>query len=325
MAYGYWKPYVPVRTRQANARREMDKLRKQGKAIQPIEIAGRRITRTFWGGAWCDHLEKFSDYANRLPRGRTYVRNGSVCHLEIDEGEVKAMVSGSSLYHIKITIKPLAKAAWKRIRASCCGQIGSLLELLQGKLSDSIMAVVTHPQTGLFPQPRDIHLHCNCPDWAGMCKHLAAVLYGVGARLDQEPALLFKLRGVDHEDLVSDTLSLPKVPKASGTRRRLAGNLGDVFGVDLDLDTDPAVKPERKKAVTPANIPIPKKATLFTPSSTNIKRLRKRLGLNKSRFAELIGVTPATVSRWEAQDGRTKLKLHGAPQAALEAAWNRPK
>lgn len=335
----YWSPYVPVAARRANARREMDKLRKKGKDIRPIEINGRKITRTFWGNAWCDHLEQFSDYANRLPRGKTYVRNGSVCHLEIDKGEIRAIVSGSELYQIKVAIKPLAKPDWQRIRKNCAGQIGSLLELLQGRLSDSIMAHVTHPKTGLFPKPRDIHLDCDCPDWASLCKHLAAVLYGVGARLDHEPALLFKLRGVNHEDLVSEAI---EVPRASGTRRRLDDNLGDVFGVDLDMDAGPVARPRRKKAVNRVKAQaskdireaaevVPQKETGFRPTSTNIKRLRKRLGMNKTQFARLIGITPGTVTHWEAKDGRVKLKLHGPARKLLElvagmdndAAWER--
>ncbi len=410
MAYGYWKPYVSVAKRRANARKEMDKLRKKGMTVRPVEIEGRKITRTFWGTAWCDHLEQFSDYANRLPRGKTYVRNGSVCHLEIDKGEVKAIVSGSELYNIKVAIKPLAKTDWKRIQKDCAGQIGSLLELLQGKLSDGIMAVVTHAKTGLFPQPKDIRLNCDCPDWAGMCKHLAAVLYGVGALLDQEPELLFKLRGVNHEDLVSDSVDV--VPQASGKRRRLDVDLGDVFGVDMELGAEEgepelapnastgkrgarkakakspqivaatarapkkarvkakssaakagAAKTVGKKAksapakVTAAKVKLPtstqaksksaaaknvttknaaaknvntaaagkakvatKKKAAFTPTSAGVKRLRKRLDMNKSQFAQLIGVSPSTISLWEGKDGRAKLNLHGASLAALTAA-----
>jgi uncharacterized Zn finger protein len=192
--YG-WRPYVPVAVRQARALKKMEKLSKKGLCIQPVEIAGRKIAQSFWGQAWCDHLEKFSDYANRLPRGRTYVRNGSVCHLEIAEGAVKAMVSGSELYNVNIEIKKLPDKKWASVKKRCAGQIASLLELLQGKLSKSVMAVVTDRDQGLFPHPGEISLHCSCPDWAVMCKHVAAVLYGVGARLDDKPDLLFLLRG----------------------------------------------------------------------------------------------------------------------------------
>lgn len=236
MAYGWgWRQYVPVAQRRAQAIGEMEALRKKGMKIQPVRIAGRQIASTFWGRAWCEHLEKFSDYENRLPRGRTYVRNGSVCHLEIGKGRVAAKVSGSDIYDIEIKIKALPKDKWARVRDQCAGQIGSLLELLRGRFSEQVMTVVTHKDDGLFPCPGEISLDCSCPDWADMCKHVAAVLYGVGARLDQSPELLFILRGVDHADLVTENVARQVVAKARKTdRRRLdESKLGEVFGIDL--------------------------------------------------------------------------------------------
>ena len=164
----------------------MERLRKKGADVQPVRLTGRKIASTFWGEAWCEHLESFSDYENRLPRGRTYVRNGSVCHLAIQKGKIEAKVSGSSLYTVKIDIRTLPPAKWKSLKARCAGQVGSLLELLQGKLSDRVMTIVTDRDEGLFPSPKEIQLSCSCPDWATMCKHVAAVLYGVGARLDEQ-------------------------------------------------------------------------------------------------------------------------------------------
>ena len=197
-----WRRYVPVAERRAKARREMNKLRKKGRDIQPIEIAGRAIARSFWGKRWCEHLESFSDYANRLPRGRTYVRNGSVCHLAIRTGRIDAIVSGSELYDVTIRVGKLKAAVWKSVRSRCSGQIGSMLELLQGKLSREVMSVVTDRERGLFPKPGEIRFECSCPDWASMCKHVASVLYGVGSRLDDRPESLFsparrRYRGAD--------------------------------------------------------------------------------------------------------------------------------
>ena len=200
--YGY-RPYVPVAKRRANALVEMNKLsKKKGVNVQPVRVEGRTIARTFWGKAWCEHLEKFSDYENRLPRGRTYVRNGSVCHLEIQKGKIVAKVSGSELYDIEVKIKTLPEAKWKNLKARCAGGVGSLLELLQGKMSNEVMTLVTDRDNGLFPLPSEIDLDCSCPDWADMCKHVAAALYGIGARLDEKPELLFHLRGVDHTELI---------------------------------------------------------------------------------------------------------------------------
>ncbi|VAX05293.1 zinc finger, SWIM-type, partial [hydrothermal vent metagenome] len=244
--YGRWPKYVPVAQRRAKADKAMQKLGKKGLKIEPIKTEGRKIARTFWGKAWCDHLEKFSDYENRLPRGRTYVRNGSVCHLAISKGSIEAIVSGSELYNINIDITPLSAKKWQKVREQCAGQIGSMLELLQGRFSDNVMKIVTDPEDGLFPQPSEIKLDCDCPDWADMCKHIAAVLYGVGARLDQQPELLFLLRNVDQEALISAELDITSAPSDKGKRRLATADLSNLF----DIEMDEPVKPRRKKQVT---------------------------------------------------------------------------
>ena len=201
--YGF-RPYVSVAERRRQAQREIEKKRKKGLVVLPVVIDGRVIAKTFWGKAWCDNLESYSDFENRLPRGRTYVRNGSVVHLEIRPGKISALVSGSELYSVEITISSLPKPHWKRIKTQCAGKIGSLVELLQARLSKSVMEVVTRRGEGLFPKPAEIKMKCSCPDWAGMCKHVAAVMYGVGARLDDQPELLFLLREIDHLELIAD-------------------------------------------------------------------------------------------------------------------------
>jgi uncharacterized Zn finger protein len=239
MGWG-WRPYVPVWKRQEQAERQMAKLRRKGVNIQPVVLEGHRIAATFWGKAWCEHLEKFSDFANRLPRGRSYVRNGAVCHLEIGKGGITAKVSGSKVYDVKVSIKTLPKDKWKRIRKSCAGRVGSMLELLQGKMSNEVMGVVVDRQEGLFPLPKEMVFDCSCPDWAGMCKHIAAVLYGVGARLDRSPELLFLLRGVDHNELVSEEAAKAVVGKASAAKDRTLdeGRISQVFGIEL-AETQP--------------------------------------------------------------------------------------
>ena len=205
----WFPPHVPVGARRARVARVSDELRRNGVDVQPVHIEGRTIARSFWGRRWCHHLESCSDFENRLPRGRAYVRNGSVCHLDVHAGGVDAMVVGSDLYHVVVRIRKLGKAAWKAIRVECAGRVGSVLELLQGRLSDHVLRVVTDPDRGLFPKPGEITLTCDCPDWAVMCKHAAAVLYGVGSRLDERPELLFRLRDVDAEDLVVGDMALP--------------------------------------------------------------------------------------------------------------------
>ena len=162
-----------------------------------------RSPRRSGAKAWCDNLERYSDYANRLPRGRTYVRNGSVIDLQVAPGVVSAMVSGSELYRIEVKVAAVPKPRWSAVCTDCAGAIDSLVELLQGRFSQGVMARICHEKTGLFPSPAEITFSCSCPDWASMCKHVAAVLYGIGARLDEQPDLLFALRKVDHQDLIA--------------------------------------------------------------------------------------------------------------------------
>ncbi len=235
MGWGGWAPYVPVAQRRAQAAREMERLQRKGMKAQPVRINGRQITRTFWGDAWCGHLEKFSDYENRLPRGRSYVRNGAVCHLDIQAGRISAKVSGSELYDVNVKIRPLPRERWSRVKSLCVGRISSALDLLQGRLSDRVMSIVTDRSQGLFPGPREMTLSCSCPDWAEMCKHVAAVLYGVGARLDESPELLFRLRDVDHLELVDQAsvrAVVAKGPSRAG-RRLSEDRLGEVFGIEI--------------------------------------------------------------------------------------------
>ncbi len=232
-----WPAYVPVGERRRKAAAKVARMKKAGRNISPVAIAGRKITTTFWGEAWCKNLEGYSDYSNRLPRGRTYVRNGSVVDLQIEAGRIRALVSGTSLYKVDIEIRPLAKKRWTDIKKQCAGQIDSLIELLQGSISKGVMEIVSRKGEGLFPSPREISLSCSCPDWATMCKHVAATLYGVGARLDNEPELLFTLRGVDPAEMVEAAVDRPTTGGKPRRGRVLkTDELSSVFGVDINTD-----------------------------------------------------------------------------------------
>jgi uncharacterized Zn finger protein len=239
--YGEFRPYVSVAERRRLAEREIAKRKKKGQVLSPVAIPGRKIAATFWGASWCDHLESYSDFASRLPRGRAYVRNGAVIDLRIEPGRATALVQGTELYEVTVTIAALPSARWSKVIGACAGKIDSLVELLQGKLSRAVMEVVTHRETGLFPAPTQISLRCSCPDAATMCKHVAAALYGVGARLDEKPELLFVLRKVDHLELIagagSATSSVVRKPgaKAEGRAARVIAeaDISSVFGIEL--------------------------------------------------------------------------------------------
>lgn len=225
------KPSVEERRRKAE--REGQRLAKRGRKLSPVVIEGNKIARSFWGKAWCENLESYRDYENRLPRGRSYVRHRAVLDLGISAGKITALVSGSDVYEVGITIKPLAAPHWGRIKAQCAGQVGSLIELLEGRLSESVMRVVTHRDEGLFPKPKEIQMECSCPDMATMCKHVAAVLYGVGARLDAQPDLLFVLRKVEHAELVAGAADFEVTRRGAKRKTIAAGELGDVFGIEI--------------------------------------------------------------------------------------------
>ncbi|MEI8020685.1 MAG: SWIM zinc finger family protein [Schlesneria sp.] len=237
--YGDWAPYVPVAERQAKAAKYAQALaKKEKRSLAPVKIEGRTIAKSFWGKAWCNNLERYSDYSNRLPRGGTYVRNGSVVDLQIGKGSITALVSGSEVYTIKIKIATLAQDVWEKIKKDCSRSIDSLLDLLQGKFDQGVMERLTQKEDGLFPRPKEISLDCSCPDSAGMCKHIAATMYGVGHRLDSSPELLFQLRAVDHLELIGAAVSADNLQKSlsSTNDNTLAGNdLGELFGIELDV------------------------------------------------------------------------------------------
>jgi len=235
MSYYAWRPYVSVAQRRRKAEKALARLFKDGRAIEPVRIEGRIIAKSFWGKSWCTNLERYSDFASRLPRGRSYVRNGSVLDLKIAKGEVKAMVSGSELYTVLVLITPAAAKRWMAICKDCAGSIDSLVELLQGRLSKGVMDRVCREGDGLFPAPEEIKLSCSCPDWADMCKHVAAVLYGIGARLDTRPELLFKLRGVDESELLANAdQHMPLATSAPAAAKVLDdGDVAAVFGLEM--------------------------------------------------------------------------------------------
>lgn len=297
MSFG-WNAYVPVAERRKQAEREMAKLRKQGHAPAPVTVQGRQLGATFWGKAWCDNLESYSDLANRLPRGRTYVRNGSVLDLQVNGGEIQARVMGSALYTVTVKVAPIPAARWSAICKDCSGSIDSLVELLQGRLSAAVMARVCQQKTGLFPAPTEISLSCSCPDSASMCKHVAAVLYGIGVRLDEQPELAFKLRAVDHAELIVNAAAGRSLSTKTPAPARVldADDLSALFGLEME-GTQPEPKtmasataprhPPRKKTRAPDGSPAKpsgdqRTAAAALPKMPKAKRLSTDVGKHKA-------------------------------------------
>ena len=333
MSYYGFRPYVPVAKRRAIAARELEKLRKKGRKILPVVLEGRSIARTFWGKAWCENLERYSDFENRLPRGRTYVRNGSVVDLQIERGQVRAMVSGSELYTARIDIDTIPKARWETICRDCLGSVTSLVELLQGKISKNVMERVCREGDGLFPSPREIRMRCSCPDWADMCKHASAVLYGVGARLDAEPDFLFALRGVDRSELIAGAgRNLPIGQTQVAAERIVAeDDVAALFGLELEpapgsKDADAGLKSRisgRTKRATSFDRPPAKKRIPLNSNSTGTKPTPTR---SKGAKASPVSSgarpqpTDANANRAEARTAQGKTKSATPPIRSLRKA-----
>ena len=254
MSYdSYYPRYVTVAEKRQKAQKTIEKLKKKNPDIAPIIISGKKLTRTWWGKSWNDNLESYSDYSNRIGRGRSYVRNGAVLDLKITPGNISALVQGSETkpYQINITINSLPKDTWESITKACEGKIDSLQELIEGKFPKALSDLFTAQGKGLFPAPKEISLNCSCPDWANMCKHVAAVLYGVGARLDDNPALFFVLRNVKIDELISQAIThksrtLLEKSKAKSSRIIDDTDISGMFGIEME----PEQEKELKKPVT---------------------------------------------------------------------------
>jgi uncharacterized Zn finger protein len=289
MAWGYYgfRPYVSVAQRRAKAAKHAAKLaKKEKRTLAPVNLTGRIIAASFWGKAWCDNLERHSDFENRLPRGRTYVRNGSVMDLQIKRGKVEAIVSGSEIYEVSIDIKTLPAAVWSGIQKDCARSIDSVIDLLQGRFDQAVMQRLTQRDGGLLPQPKEIKMSCSCPDWAGMCKHVAATLYGVGARLDKEPELLFTLRHVDHLELIHSAVTADNLEQAFQGGSSLAGaDLGEVFGIELEASGAAAASADAAIPAATAPLSGKKKLPALAKAKKTAKPAKKTQSAPKKRGA----------------------------------------
>lgn len=330
MGWYNFGPYISVAQKKARAEKLILKLKKTQPDLQPVCLAGRSISQSFWGKAWCKHLETYADHENRIGRGRSYVRNSAVCHLAASFGRLDATVAGShgEPYQVTVTVKPLPASRWKAIKDASVGRIGSMLDLLSGKFPKDIMAQVADPNNGLFPKLGELKFSCTCPDWAQMCKHVAAALYAFGHRLDLAPELLFLLRGVEPAELVN--LENLVGAATAGAKSSLGDDcLADIFGIELDLGGSEKADPKsgrlvRKKgkgapcglagaraqaAIEPAGPRRTKKQAMpdikpafknpNRPKGREIAALRRKLMMNMTEFAAALGVSPLTVSRWE--------------------------
>ncbi len=215
--------------------RQIDRRLKRGETLQVLTApsGSKKLCTTFWGQAWCRNLEAYQVYDARLPRGRSCLRQGKLFNLDISAGRISALVAGADLYEASVHIQPLSQERWQEITHAATSRAPSMLDLLAGRLGDDLMQLLTDPEHGLFPSPKEIRFDCSCPDYADLCEHTAAVLYGTGLKLDADPALLFTLRQVAPAALLASTGSTvaSALPDTGGD---LSGSdLSALFGIDL--------------------------------------------------------------------------------------------
>ncbi|MBM9519506.1 hypothetical protein JWG39_06690 [Desulforhopalus vacuolatus] len=261
--------YVTVAEKKARAEKKLKQLRKKMPDIAPVIIEGSTLARTWWGKSWNRNLERYADYSNRIGRGKSYVRHGAVLDLKIEGGRVTALVQGTRArpYEVVIHIEPVKKADWDKIRKQCQNELRSLTDLVAGKFPKELGEIFLAEGKGLFPTPEEISFDCSCPDWASMCKHVAAVLYGVGVRLDEDPLMFFTLRQVDTEELVARAVQEKTgdlLARANQKSSRVLGDadLSGLFGIDMDIQPDfastsEAARPKksrREKKAAPASV-----------------------------------------------------------------------
>lgn len=279
---GYYPPYVSVAEKKAKAAKKLKQLKKKNPGIKPVVIEGSTIALSWWGKSWNKNLERYADYSNRIGRGRSYMRHGAVLDLQIDSGKVEALVQGTRAkpYSVIVKIQAIDEKIWQEIKTACGGKLDSLQELLEGKFPKALSNIFMEQGTGLFPSPKDIEFSCSCPDWASMCKHVAATLYGIGARLDEDPGLFFKLRKVRMKDLVTEavedkTLKLLEKAKKKTGRVIAESDLADVFGIDME---DPVVPIQNKSTKITKKSVKKKKSPVRAPEKTKAKSATGKFG-----------------------------------------------
>ncbi|MDW7771638.1 MAG: hypothetical protein SCH71_01990 [Desulfobulbaceae bacterium] len=293
MSYWGYPKYVTVAEKKAKVEKKLAQLRKKRPDITPVVIEGNTLARTWWGKSWNRNLERYADYSNRIGRGKSYVRHGAVLDLKIKGGRVTALVQGTRAkpYEVVVHIAPVKKANWDHIRKLCQGELRSLADLLSGKFPKGLGDIFLSEGKGLFPTPKEISFDCSCPDWASMCKHVAATLYGIGARLDENPLLFFTLRQADTEELVARAVQGKTGDLLARAGRKSSrviddADLSGLFGIDMDVKPDfaAAAKPQasrkqpRKTTATPA--PSAEQAARANQSPTATELIEEIVKLN---------------------------------------------
>ena len=223
-------PHLSAAARKALAEQERKRVLAENPDFIPLRVTHtQKLARSFWGQAWNRNLDTYQDYDTRFDRGRRHLRAGAVVNLQLIGPQVEAHVWDHRLYPVSATFAPLDTEKWAAFRKDSAGEFDSLVALLQGKVSDTLLARIIDPQKGLFPERQALTYRCTCLDDAPLCEHIAAVLYGIGVCFDENAELFFSLRAISIHDwmqTLGDCL-LQEVGPPS------AQELGDLFDIDL--------------------------------------------------------------------------------------------
>ncbi len=293
-------PYVSKAEKIQKALKTREKMAKKGVVLDPVIVEERTISRTWWGQSWIQNLERYADYSNRLPRGRSYLRNGSILDLKIDSNKITALVTGSRSkpYKIGITIKSISKSAEAVLMKKGRESLDSMHSLLAGDFPPELKEEFFKQGSGLFPSPKEISIDCSCPDWATMCKHVAGALYGVAVRLDEKPELFFTLRGIDIKPFVvsvakEESKKLLQKSKILSSRVLSSDesddDMAELFGIALEGKIGNYVseeKDEPKKIIKIAKA-VTKKATRRSPVKKENITLKKASAVNRPEKQEV--------------------------------------
>ncbi len=323
-SYGRFPKYVSVAKKRAKTEKKIKQLKKKNPDISPVSIEGKKLAESWWGISWNKNLESYADFSNRIGRGRSYVRHSAVLDLQIKPGKIESLVNGSfsTPYSVEIKIKKIKTLKWKNIIKKCQGETDSLNDLLDGKLPESMANILTNQKQGIFPSPDEIEFDCSCPDWAYMCKHVAATLYGVGTRLDHDPAMFFSLRGIKMDDLVSEAIQaqasqLIEKSKTKKSKRIIQNaDLSSQFGIDFDGSDLPGSK---LKSTSKPKSKIKPKSKSKSKSKPQLKSVPVRRTTQEIRLLEAAArkMGASTVRRTTQQEIRsirkTRQKQHITP------------
>ena len=233
--FNFWgQNYTTVASLKARAARATKTL-KDAEPVIPHPHT-RKMCLTWWGQEWCNNLESYADYRSRLERGRRYVRSNTVVDLKIFANQVKAKVQGTDLYEVTVDFAKPKPADIEKIKKLTGNRIANVEMLLKGNFPDELKELFTQNKPGLFPTPEEIKFDCDCLDWADMCKHVAAVMYGIGIRIDADPLQFFKLRGIDIDEFLTQVVddkvaNMLKNIDVKSDRIMKDANVATIFGI----------------------------------------------------------------------------------------------